>query len=90
MIQKGSQPYWGNPKPDQDSYFKELKQALVEPPTLSLQKRKRPFMIDTDARKYAMGATLLPQQDQADKNTWATIRYWMETLYDRELKYSET
>lgn len=52
---RGKRFEWGL---EQAEAFKELKQALMEAPTLALPRIGVPFTVTTDASKFAVGATL--------------------------------
>ena len=63
MLKKNARQSWDNPEPEAVEAFETLKRKLISPPVLALQKRGRPYTIDTDASAYQLGATLLKQQD---------------------------
>ena len=90
MLTKEGAPNWLNPTEKQRSAFDSLKEALVRPPVLALPVAGRPFMIDTDASAYQVGATLLQQQDEEDPKSWATIGYWSRSLVPAEKNYTAT
>ena len=62
----------------------------MEPPVLALPRADRPFMIDTDASSYQLGAVLLQQQDDNESKNWSTIGYWSRSLTKAEKNYSAT
>ena len=64
MLRKDASNDWHEPTEGQSRAFEELKARLTSPPILALPKPDRPFMIDTDASAYAIGAVLLQQQDE--------------------------
>ncbi len=66
MLKKDANPTWDDPKPAAVEAFETLKRKLISPPVLALPKRGRPYMIDTDASAYQLGATLLQQQDPSN------------------------
>ena len=66
MVRKNAGKDWNNPTEEQVSSFEEHKARLTAPPVLALPKANRPYMIDTDASVYAIGAVLLQQQDDSD------------------------
>ena len=76
MLGKNSDVDWGHPTEPQRNAINNIKEALVTPPVLALPRLDRPFMIDTDASAYQVGAVLLQQQDDDNPRTWATIGYW--------------
>ena len=75
MLKKDASPDWTNPTDAQTNAFETLKTILVSPPVLHLPKAGRPFMIDTDASAYQLGATLLQQQNEDKPNEWVPIGY---------------
>ena len=90
MLKKDATPNWEDPSESQRAAFEELKRRLTSPPVLVLPKRDRPFMIDTDASSYQLGAVLLQQQNESDPNDWSPVGYWSKTLNDAERNYSAT
>ena len=90
MLRKDAEPNWENPSEEQTKAFETLKARLISPPILALPKTGRPYMIDTDASAYQLGATLLEQQDEDKPNDWVPIGYWSKTLTDTERNYSTT
>ena len=89
MLRKDAEPDWDSPTPDQLQAFETLKRKLVTPPILRLPKTNKPYMIDTDASAYQLGATLLQKQNKT-KNEWKRIGYCSKTLMDTERNYSTT
>ena len=73
MLRKVAEPDWNNPTDAQMEAFETLKERLISPPILALPKAGRPYMIDTDASAYQLGATLLQQQDEEKPNDLAPI-----------------
>ena len=67
-----------------------LKRKPVAPPILGLPKAIRPYMIDSAASAYQLGANLLQQQNEKGPNEWTPIGYWSKTLTDCERNYSTT
>ena len=90
MLRKDAEPDWDSPTNDELEAFETLKRKLVTPPILGLPKANRPYMIDTDASAYQLGATLLQQQNETEPNEWTPIGYWSKTLADCERNYSTT
>lgn len=77
-------PYvWG---PEQEKAFKELKQALLNPPVLAYPVFDKPFFIATDASDTALGAVLM--QEEAGK--FHPIFYASRSLTPTERRYSVT
>lgn len=81
MFNKDGEIDWGAPTKHQLEAFQELKKNLVNPLILSLPKRGAPYMVDTDARQYALESVLFQEQKvQGDvsgqkEKTWVTIGY---------------
>ena len=80
MVRKNAGNDWHNPTKEQLHSFEELKARLNAPPILALPKANRPYMIDTDASAYAIGAVLLQQQGRTTPPpsvnvtvVWATL-----------------
>lgn len=73
MLKDRAEPDWAKLSAEQVASLEDLKSALLKKSVLEVLKRYRPFMVDTDVSKYAMGATLLQQQDMEHKKTWATV-----------------
>ena len=90
MLSKDAEPDWDDPSPDQIEAFDTLKARLVAPPILGLPMKDRPFMIDTDASAYQLGATLLQQQSDERPTEWTPIGYWSKTLNTAECNYTAT
>ena len=80
MQRKNAGNDWHNPTEEQLRSFEGLKAQLTAPPILALPKTNRPYMIDTDASAYAIGAVILQLQDEEDSTLWATVGYWSKTL----------
>ena len=59
MLGKGAYPDWESPTRDEREAFETLKRKIVTPPILGLPKANLPYMIDTDASAYQLGAMLL-------------------------------
>jgi len=90
MLRKDADPDWDDPSPEQLEAFEALKGRLTSPPILGLPMKDRPFMIDTDASSYQLGASLLQQQDEERPNDWTPIGYWSKSLNDAERNYTAT
>ena len=90
MLRKDAEPDWGKPTDEQTKAFDTLKTRLMSSPMLPLPKDGLPYVIDTDASVYRLGATLLQQQDEEKPNYWVPIGYWSKTLTDTERNYSTT
>jgi hypothetical protein len=63
--------------------FDELKAALCSPPVLAIPDQSKPFVLNCDACKYAIGATL--QQDQG--NGLQPVAYFSAKMSDAERNY---
>ena len=90
MLTKDSTANFTEPTEEQTEAFDALKGAMIRPPILALPKPGRPYMIDTDASSYALGAALLQQQDPANPTEWATVGYYSRVLSKEERNYSPT
>ena len=90
MIRKDADPDWDLNTSDKCEAFETVKRKLVTPPILGLPKANHPCMIDTDASAYQLGATLLQQQNEQERNEWTTIGYWSKRLMNCERNYSTT
>ena len=90
ILRKDAEPDCENPTDEQTKAFETLKARLISPAILALPKAGRPYMIDTNASAYQLGATLLQQQDEGKPNGWVPIGYASKTLTDTERNYSTT
>ena len=90
MLKKDANPTWDDPKPAAVESFETLKRKLTSPPVLALPKKGRPYMIDTDASVYQLGATLLQQQDPSNPKEWVPVGYWSKALTSAEQNYIAT
>ena len=88
MIRKDFEPYLRSPTTEELEPFETLQRKLFTPPIRRIPKANRPYMIDTDASAYHLGATLLQQQNETEPNEWTPIGYWSKTLTDCERNYS--
>ena len=88
MLKKKTRPTWDDLKRDAIVAFETLKRKLISPPVLSLPKKNHPYMIDTDASAYQLGATLLQQQDPSNPKEWVPVGYWSKTLNSTGQNYS--
>ena len=71
---------WGA---EQQQAFDALKAALCAPPVLLVADQSKPFVLNTDACKFAIGATL--QQDQG--NGLQPVAYFSAKMSDAERNY---
>ena len=90
MLKKDANPTWDDPKPAAVKAFETLKRKLISPPVLALPKKGLPYVIDTDASAYQLGATLLQQQDPSNPKECLPIGYWSRTLNSAEQNCSAT
>ena len=72
---------------EEQKAFENLKRAVTTPPVLRLPRRGLPYVVDTDASNYQLGATLFQKHDD-DK--LYPIGYWSLTLNFHDKKYSTT
>ena len=68
ILRKDAEPDWDSPTNDVLEAFETLKRKLVTPPILGLPKANRPYMIDTDAYAYQLGAKLLQRPNETEPN----------------------
>jgi hypothetical protein len=71
---------WGS---EQQNSFDALKAALCSPPVLRVADQSKPFVLNCDACKYAIGATL--QQDHG--NGLQPVAYFSAKMSDAERNY---
>jgi hypothetical protein len=71
---------WGD---KQQAAFDELKAALCSPPVLLVPDQSKPFVLNTDACKYAIGATL--QQDHG--HGLQPVAFFSAKMSDAERNY---
>ena len=90
MLKKYGKPNSHEPTQEARDTFEFLKKQLVAPPVPPLPKLGCPYMIDTDASAYQLGATLLQQHYPSKPNEWRPIGYWSKTLNSAEQNYSAT
>ena len=80
-LTKDTAPWqWGA---EQQRAFDALKAALCSPPVLRIPDQSKPFVLNTDACKYAIGATL--QQDHG--NGLQPVAYFSAKMSDAERNY---
>ena len=71
--------------------FDSLKQKLTSSPVLIMPDQTRPFQIECDASKYALGAVLTQQDNNGDRHPVVFLSRtfnkteWNYEIYDREL-----
>lgn len=87
MLTKDAEPDCLNPSKEELEAFEALKETLVTPPALARQKKERPYMVDTDPSKYAIGAVLVQQQDENYPKDWVLIGHWSKTFTQPEENY---
>ena len=90
MFWKDAETDWESPTDEQTRAFETLKTRPIPPLVLALPKAGHPYMIDTDACAYQLGAMLLQQQDEEKANDCAPVGYWSKTLTGTERNYSTT
>ena len=72
-------------KSEQDDCFKLLKEKLLSPPILIYPDMTKPFVLQTDASQYAIGAVLSQLDSEGHDHP---IAYISRTLNKHELNYS--
>ena len=65
--------------------FEDLKSRLISTPGSRLPQTGLPFSIDSDAREYQVGCTLMQEDTQGARHL---VGYWSRTLSSAELNYS--
>lgn len=86
ILRKDCDPDWESPTDEKQHAFETLKVKHVSKSSLALPKANHPTMIDTDERRYAVGAVLLHQQEDDNPKQWATYGYWSKMLRKKERK----
>lgn len=83
LVKKGEPNYvtWG---PEQDEAFRTLKSKLLEEPVLRLPDFSRPFVVQTDASDYGIGAALMQEYE----GILHPVAYASKKLLSREQSYS--
>ncbi len=71
---------------EQQQSFDELKNALTSTPVLALPNGRDPFILDTDASNFAIGAELIQVQDGQEK----VVAYGSFALTPEQKKYCTT
>lgn len=90
MLRKVDEPDLDCPIKEKLESFKDLRDALVNPPVLALKERGRPFMLYTDASKYSMGVTLFKQKSLKNEKEYEKVFFWRKTFTDSESRYRTT
>ena len=81
LLKRGAKFEWS----DQcDSAFKQLRQALIEPPVLAYPRMDLPFIVSCDASSSALGYILSQVQDDTER----VIAYSGRSLTPAETKYT--
>ena len=81
LLQKNTQFIWGN---EQETAFHTLKSKLCEAPILSYPDFEKPFILTTDASKFAISGIL----SQGEIGTDKPIAYVSRLLNAHEINYS--
>lgn len=74
---------WG---PEQQNALETLKKALTSAPVLTCPDFSRPFILQTDASKYGLGAVLMQESAEGEK----VIAYASRRVNNAEQNYSAT
>ena len=82
LLKSDAEWQWG---PKQDKSYAEIKQAIVEAPTLAFYNPNKPTTVSTDARSYGIGAVLL----QEDNNVKKPVAFASRTLNPAETRYAQ-
>ena len=83
LTKKGVRFMWSE---DQERAFQSLKEALERAPLLHYVRPKTPFILDTDASDFAIGAALSQIQDGEE----VPLAFGSKTLCDSRRKYCTT
>jgi len=83
MLLKGNKWVWTQ---EHQTAFKEVKARLVADPVLACPVFDKPFILQTDASDYGIGAILTQETEQGEK----VISYLSRTLSGAEKNYSRT
>ena len=79
---------WG---PKQQAAFQRLKEAFTKGPVLIRPNYNEPFVLETDASDYALGAILSQETEGKDGiKRLHPIAYWSATLTATERNYPAT
>ena len=70
---------------ESDAAFRNLIEAVTNPPVLALPRADLPYSIDTDASAYQLGVALFQQPPEGPREP---IGYWSRTLQAAEKNYS--
>jgi hypothetical protein len=81
LLKNGAAWEWGT---EQEQSFQDLKKTLISAPVLLIPDPNKPFVVNTDASKFAMGGVLA--QDQG--NGLQPVAYWSAKLNPAEVNYS--
>jgi hypothetical protein len=87
LLRKGQPDTFDSLTEEQIKAFDTLREALSNPPVLSLPKPTNEFTLDVDASDYQLGACL--QQEQPD-GTLTPCGFYSRALNDAEKNYSAT
>ncbi|XP_064475377.1 uncharacterized protein LOC135389242 [Ornithodoros turicata] len=83
LLRKNSQWAWG---PRQEEAFRSLSQAIADTAKLWLPDLNKPFVMQTDASDYGLGAVLLQEHDGG----LCPVGFASRTLSPAEMNYSVT
>ncbi|KIH61298.1 integrase core domain protein [Ancylostoma duodenale] len=83
LTRKDNKFHWGS---EQETAFKQLRNALLDRPILGYPDYNRPFHIFTDASTVAQAGALI-QEDKMRAKTFYAIAYWSRTLIESERRW---
>lgn len=81
-LRKDVEVRWENSTKEQEDSFEKHKTHLANPPILRVSEQGCPYMVDTDAIQYELGAILLQEQyimgyaaNHEFKKEWVAVGY---------------
>ena len=81
LLKKTAKWIWTD---EQQKAYQALRDALISKPSLAHPNHEKPYLLETDASKYAYGAILSQKQDD---DTWKPVGYLSRSLSSNERNY---